>query len=477
MNKLNKLLAITLVLNSMLFNVDIRGTELPNTQVKTASLQLNDFDNSTTKTLDYSANTYATSTADGLAITEAIYNGLVNFQQTIDLSAFASVIDTPQIPLDLYCLVYKQAPDLFYISNNVRCSYTTDQNGKIVSYKLYISYLYDIPTCKIMKQKLDAKVNYIKENYLDLVDSEVQKEYVIHDYLIENCTYDSQSVSSGNVPLISHTSYAALINGKAVCDGYSKAASLLFEKCGIESGIIESAPMNHAWNIVKIEGVYYHLDVTWDDPVPESNKNRYAYFNCSDNEMNKDHSWVPVDSIAAPSNKFSFLRSYSYIARTEDTLNYKVGNSLTYTNLYGANSTNELLSFVTNDFVGDRKNIYYINGSDVDGRTANCVMKYNVVKNTNDILFKTSGTITDIYKNDSGIVVKYTENNILLTTVLSTKLDEDINRDGIIDIKDLATIASKYNVSLKDTSYKSLIDFNRDGLIDIFDIVKITHKL
>lgn len=109
----------------------------------------------------------------------------------------------------------------------------------------------------------------------------------VHNYLIDNISYDS----SGTEAEITHTLYGALINKVAVCDGYAKAFKYILdnmeiscvEVCGIaqnSSGTTES----HAWNDVLLDGKWYAIDVTWDDPIiiggngKLTNELRYSYF-------------------------------------------------------------------------------------------------------------------------------------------------------------------------------------------------------
>lgn len=107
---------------------------------------------------------------------------------------------------------------------------------------------------------------------------------IVHDYLVDTIDYNSDDGS--NI----YNVYGALINKRAVCEGYARACKYILDELGIpciiacgtgenRSGVTES----HAWNYVMLDGQWYALDVTWDDPVvPEnfrvSKESRYAYF-------------------------------------------------------------------------------------------------------------------------------------------------------------------------------------------------------
>jgi hypothetical protein len=59
-----------------------------------------------------------------------------------------------------------------------------------------------------------------------------------------------------------------MVGGAGRCEGYTQAYSLLLARAGIDNEFVESSAMNHAWNKVCLDGVYYNVDVTWDDPYP-----------------------------------------------------------------------------------------------------------------------------------------------------------------------------------------------------------------
>lgn len=84
------------------------------------------------------------------------------------------------------------------------------------------------------------------------------------------------------------------VDGKAVCEGYSKAFQLLCNKakidCVLLSGTADSD--NHAWNGVKIGGDWYQIDVTWDD-VDDFIYDSHEYFNLTDSLMYEDHTLSP----------------------------------------------------------------------------------------------------------------------------------------------------------------------------------------
>ena len=102
--------------------------------------------------------------------------------------------------------------------------------------------------------------------------SDLQKILSIYDYLCANVTYDKVSDED-----LKRTAYAALINHSAVCQGYAAAFYRLCLSVDVDTRIITSKSMGHAWNIVALGGQYYELDSTWDSDANRTLEN-YKYF-------------------------------------------------------------------------------------------------------------------------------------------------------------------------------------------------------
>ena len=123
--------------------------------------------------------------------------------------------------------------------------------------------------------------------------SDHEKVKVIHDWVVLNLKYDTS--------LQKYTAYDGLSTGSTVCQGYSLLTYKLLKEAGITNRIVEgtafseSSPQGqlHAWNLVKLGEQWYHLDTTWNDPVPNRDgKVSYTYYLRSDQQMSKDHTWT-----------------------------------------------------------------------------------------------------------------------------------------------------------------------------------------
>lgn len=191
----------------------------------------------------------------------AISEGLMNGVSVLDLRQY-------QITKDqlLRILNYSSFTNYPQIASVVSYEYTID-NQEIV-YGLWPQY-------DVSQQEVAAKTAQIEQAAQAVISSvitsdmtQLQQIVAIHDYLVLNCSYDT-SVATNSAPHDAYTAYGALVKQKAVCQGYAAAFQLLMQKLGIPSLVVQSTAMNHAWNMVRYNGEWYHVDATWDDPVPD----------------------------------------------------------------------------------------------------------------------------------------------------------------------------------------------------------------
>ncbi len=138
---------------------------------------------------------------------------------------------------------------------------------------------------KLAYQKLLTIADELQLKELNDIDAVV----AAHDYLILNTVYDEYTANSG-CGGVSHYAEGLLLNGLAVCSGYASTFQLLMELAGVDCEYVTNH--GHAWNLVKIEDEWYHIDVTWDDPIPDTpDVVIYTHFMMTDAELAnlKDH--------------------------------------------------------------------------------------------------------------------------------------------------------------------------------------------
>lgn len=133
---------------------------------------------------------------------------------------------------------------------------------------------------------VNAKVQEIVKSNLNSLNNDRDIIKGIHDYVINNTKYDKDRSDKKIVKYKSDTAYGALIEGYALCGGYTDAMFIFLDYYGINNYKVISE--NHIWNAVEIDGKWYHLDLTWDDPINDKNKDilEYTFFLITDEELN-----------------------------------------------------------------------------------------------------------------------------------------------------------------------------------------------
>lgn len=152
-----------------------------------------------------------------------------------------------------------------------KISVYTNNFGKI---NVDVTYAYNETEINAINKKLDE---FIKNNIKDYMQVE-DKIRLFHDYVVENAEYDTeraelieQHLDDSNSLYESHIAYGPLLQGYAICGGYSDAMALFLDRIGVINYKI--ATDDHVWNLVKINDKWYHLDLTWDDPVLSNGEN------------------------------------------------------------------------------------------------------------------------------------------------------------------------------------------------------------
>lgn len=130
-------------------------------------------------------------------------------------------------------------------------------------------------TTQAQEAEMDAAVErLVSELGLAEMESDLDKVAAIYGYMVTHISYDYTNLNNDSYKL-KYTAYAALINHTAVCQGYSNLFYRLALRVGVDTRIVSSQAMNHAWNIVSVDEDYYYLDSTWDAGRRLGN---YSYF-------------------------------------------------------------------------------------------------------------------------------------------------------------------------------------------------------
>ena len=208
----------------------------------------------------------------------AIKEGLSNLQDS-----FAVPMMSRKELSDIYFMIRMDWPEIFY---SVTFSYRHYTNSTVV--EMIPQYLFSKDKIREHRQAMTSRINKLARQTEEL--DEKNKVLFIHDFLVKNVRYDKLKKE------YSHEIIGALGNGVAVCEGIAKAVKVLCDRLNIwciialsEANPEKGIKYRHAWNVVKLNGQFYHLDVTFDNTLSRDDIVRYDYVNLSDRQIFRDH--------------------------------------------------------------------------------------------------------------------------------------------------------------------------------------------
>ena len=142
------------------------------------------------------------------------------------------------------------------------------------------------------RDEVEDAIQEFKDAYITGDMSDFEKEIVIIQWLVENCEYEKGDGWENA------TAYSCIVNGKAQCSGYADAFLQTAKACGLNARYIYNS--SHAWNLIELDGDWYHVDVTFEDPIGSNDygfdKLRNKYINLEDSQIkgiNSHHTWNP----------------------------------------------------------------------------------------------------------------------------------------------------------------------------------------
>ena len=180
-------------------------------------------------------------------------------------------------------------PSLFYVNAN-EIGYSAEGN----KVKVLIKYLYDKQETGSFQEKINEK---IAASLLPSLKKEIRpsfQERLVYDYIAQSTEYcHSFSDEKSNYNII-----GSLIFGQSVCEGFAKTLKFLCDIIKLPCIVVFGSAIDpdghnkpHAWNIIKVDEAFYQVDVTWDSIKDGIGRYSYKYFNLTDEEMRKDHTW------------------------------------------------------------------------------------------------------------------------------------------------------------------------------------------
>jgi len=212
----------------------------------------------------------------GKQVYDLIRGALLEGKATIEMTLGI----TPEDAVSVFNMVVYDNPELFWTHTSLSYSYN-NYNCVTSITPQYHDLVYDIPsyTARLESTLSDALADMWS------LGSDAERVKYAHDYL----TYTNNYVL--NSPY-SQSAYSAIVLNDTVCAGYAKAFQYMMHRMGIPCAVVvgNGGGENHGWNIVQIDGEFYAIDVTWDDPIGNApNQYYYNYFNITDNQMSQNH--------------------------------------------------------------------------------------------------------------------------------------------------------------------------------------------
>lgn len=207
-----------------------------------------------------------------------IFEAILRYEPSINISKYNIQISDAQ---KLFDAVAGTFPEVFYLSLG-KCSYNYYSDGTI--YNVFFGYSLDKQTATERLQAFYDQADY----YLSKVDDSMDdytKAVILHDELVLNTFYqiwstDGQTYSSN---------YTYMVEYWGRCENYAEIYAYLLAQCGIRSEIVNSDPMGHEWMKIELDGAYYNIDITWDDPTPNrEGRVSHEYFLFSDEKFQSD---------------------------------------------------------------------------------------------------------------------------------------------------------------------------------------------
>lgn len=274
---------------------------------------------------------------DNKQLCDRIAQGMNNLQDQIYIGDIT--FDEKRLPY-IVKTALRMHPELFFVSTT-KLALGRDGNGKIAVACPF--YLADKSEIAVQREKFNARVNEI----LSLISydmSDFKKALIIHDEIALNCSYLNEDETSKNV-----TAYDCLINRLANCQGYAGAYAYLLSLSGVSSEIVESSAMFHVWNSVCIDGEFYNVDITLNDPVNDKpGRVNHRYFLLSNSIITTKgdqdlvgHHGFGYESIECTSTKYD----YALFHQIDSKFCYIGNDCYSVNNKYGSTYQNCLLKY------------------------------------------------------------------------------------------------------------------------------------
>lgn len=170
--------------------------------------------------------------------------------------------------------------DIYLKSNISRVDWDISGTKTISKINVKVSYIISLEE----RTKADILIDNILDDIIKPYMNDHEKVKAVHDYIVLNSEYDESKLY--------YSDYDLLTEGTSVCNGYALLTYNMLNKLNIPVKLVSGTASgeDHIWNMVKLGDYWFHLDTTWNDPLPDIGTISYSYYMLTEKEITKDHS-------------------------------------------------------------------------------------------------------------------------------------------------------------------------------------------
>lgn len=274
-------------------------------------------------TINMNSYYYEKLTDEQKKIYESIANAVKNFESEFavrDYTTNSKDEFAEEVSIAIAAFI-NDHPEVFYLQSQYSTYILSGFDGNIG----YVKLNYTEATL----DDVNAKIEIIKQKIQEYIAgtenlSDYEKELYLHDKLAQNVTYSNLE----DLPRAYHTAEGPFLENIGVCDGFTKTLQILYDQVGIDSiivlGVLDDNP--HAWNLVNIEGQWYHVDLTSSRSiVEETGIITHAYFNLSDGRMSKIATFDDPELLPkADALDYNYYTYNDYVVYSTDNMSSKL---------------------------------------------------------------------------------------------------------------------------------------------------------
>ncbi len=222
---------------------------------------------------------------------------------------------------------------------------STTAKGSVDSGRARITYSFEYnPNYKMIRVLADERLyskldleekqvySAVKNMTADIIkdcSTEFDRELAIHNFITDNYKYGPTGTSE--VPRRAHTITGIVMDKEGICEAYANLFYMMCKMANLDVRFVtgEANGIGHMWIMINLDGDYYHVDVTSDDPAPDVEyRERYDFFNVTDEYISSSHKWNREDYPECTAEKYNYHVYNNCIAGSAQELEDIINDSL-----------------------------------------------------------------------------------------------------------------------------------------------------